>query len=165
MPLPVFLKELNNNFWANISYWLNFSRDLPHIPLQDVTPSQLISYDTERDLLPLILAQCNYSLEVGKGTLVQYNWDALERQLIDRFIRGRPLIEFKVSKSSNTSSLFTFMTSQQPFWKRHGRHPWLSSVFFRDWTLCSCTSALPLIFLSTCLLLACLINLAAGYLG
>ena len=78
---------------------MEFLRDLTIIPLQDVTPSQLISYDTERDLLPLILAQCNYSLEVGKGTLVQYNWDALERQLIDRFIRGRPLIEFKVSRS------------------------------------------------------------------
>ena len=65
--------------------------------LQDVTTSQLIAYDTDRDLLPLILAQCNYSLEVGRGTLVQYNWDALERQLIDRFIRRKPLIDFKVN--------------------------------------------------------------------
>ena len=71
--------------------------DLPHIQLQDVTTSQLIAYDTDRDLLPLILAQCNYSLEVGRGTLVQYNWDAIERQLIDRFIRRRPLIDFKVN--------------------------------------------------------------------
>ena len=75
------------------------TRDLPHIQLQDVTRSHLISYDTERDLLPLVLAQCNYSLEVGRGTLVQYNWEALERQLIDRFIRGRPLIDFKVRSS------------------------------------------------------------------
>ena len=74
-------------------------RDLLHIQLQDVTNSHLISYDTERDLLPLIRAQCNYSLEVGRGTLVQYNWEALERQLIDRFIRGRPLIDFKVNRS------------------------------------------------------------------
>ena len=73
-------------------------RDLPHIQLQDVTTSQLIAYDTERDLLPLILAQCNYSLEVGRGTLVQYNWDALERQLIDRFIRRKPLVDFKVNR-------------------------------------------------------------------
>ena len=73
------------------------SRDLSHIQLQDVTTSQLIAYDTDRDLLPLILAQCNYSLEVGRGTLVQYNWDALERQLIDRFIRRKPLVDFKVN--------------------------------------------------------------------
>ena len=62
-----------------------------------MTSSNLISYHAERDLLPLILAQCNYSLEVGRGTLVQYNWEALERQLIDRFIRGRPLVDFKVN--------------------------------------------------------------------
>ena len=59
--------------------------------------SHLIAYDPERDLLPLILAHCNYSLEVGQETLVQYDWGALERQLIDRFLRGRPFVEFKVN--------------------------------------------------------------------
>ena len=87
--LMLLLQTLRSLFYVII-------RDLPHIQLQDVSRSHLISYDTERDLLPLILAQCNYSLEVGRGTLVQYNWEALERQLIDRFIRGRPLIDFKV---------------------------------------------------------------------
>ncbi|KAL9988411.1 hypothetical protein ACROYT_G002849 [Oculina patagonica] len=57
--------------------------------------SHLIAYDPERDLLPLILAHCNYSLEVGQETLVHYDWAALERQLIDRFLRGRPFVEFK----------------------------------------------------------------------
>ena len=61
-----------------------------------VTMSHLIAYDTERDLLPLILAHCNYSLEVGQETSVQYDWAALERQLIDRFLRGRPFVDFKV---------------------------------------------------------------------
>lgn len=61
--------------------------------------SQLIAYDPERDLFPLILAHCNYSLEVGQETLVQYDWAALERQLIDRFLRGRPFVEFKVNRS------------------------------------------------------------------
>ena len=58
--------------------------------------SHLIAYDPEKDLLPLILAHCNYSLEVGQETLVQYDWAALERQLIDRLFRGRPFVEFKV---------------------------------------------------------------------
>lgn len=91
-------------------------RDLPHIQLQDVTASQLICYDAERDLLPLILAQCNYSLEVGKGTLVQYNWEALERQLIDRFIRGRPLIDFKVRlRTEEVEALRGVIQSFNPF--------------------------------------------------
>ena len=61
-----------------------------------MTLSHLIAYDPERDLLPLILAHCNYSLEVGKETLVHYDWAALQRQLIDRLLRGRPFVEFKV---------------------------------------------------------------------
>ena len=69
---------------------------LERISLSEVTMSQLIAYDPERDLLPLILAHCNYSLEVGQETLVQYDWTALERQLTDRFLKGRPFVEFKV---------------------------------------------------------------------
>ena len=77
-------------------YTISF-RDLTHVSLAQATSSHLIAYDVERDLMPLILAQCNYSLEVGKGTVVEYNWAGLERQLIDRFIRGRPLIDYQVS--------------------------------------------------------------------
>ncbi|XP_078381354.1 E3 ubiquitin-protein ligase rnf213-alpha-like isoform X3 [Oculina patagonica] len=94
--LVFFLTSVNNDFNERYQNLIGGKvKDLPHIQLQDVTNSNLISYDIERDLLPLILAQCNYSLEVGRGTLVQYNWEALERQLIDRFIRGRPMIDFK----------------------------------------------------------------------
>ena len=71
---------------------------LERVSMTEVTMSNLIAYDLERDLLPLILAHCNYSLEVGQDTLVQYDWAALERQLIDRFLRGRPFIEFKVNR-------------------------------------------------------------------
>ena len=67
------------------------------VSLSEVSASQLIAYDAEKDLLPLMLANCSYSLEVGKETLVQYNWEALEKQIIDRFIRGRPHVEFEVS--------------------------------------------------------------------
>ena len=69
---------------------------LERISMTDVTISQLIAYDPERDLLPLILAHCNYSLEVGQETFVQYDWTALERQLTDRFLKGRPFVVFKV---------------------------------------------------------------------
>ena len=57
--------------------------------------SHLIAHDPERDFVPLILARCNYSLEVGKETPVHYDWAALDRQLIDRLLRGRPFFEFR----------------------------------------------------------------------
>ena len=69
---------------------------LERVSVSEVTLSHLIAYDPDRDLLPLILAHCNYSLEVGQETLVHYDWAALERQLIDRLLRGRPFVEFKV---------------------------------------------------------------------
>lgn len=62
--------------------------------------SQLVAYDSEKDLLPVMLANCSYSLEVGKETSSQYNWEALQKQIIDRFIRGRPTVEFQVTISS-----------------------------------------------------------------
>ena len=69
---------------------------LERVSVSEVTLSHLIAYDPDRDLLPLILAHCNYSLEVGRETLVHYDWAALERQLIDRMLWGRPFVEFKV---------------------------------------------------------------------
>lgn len=44
-----------------------------------------------------MLANCSYSLEVGKETQLQYSWETLEKQVIDRFIRGRPLVDFQVN--------------------------------------------------------------------
>jgi len=80
---------------------LLFSRDLPRISVTEVTRSQLISYDTDQDLLPLVHAHCHYSLEVGQGTTVEYDWPAVQRHLIDRLIRGRCLIAFKVKFTYN----------------------------------------------------------------
>lgn len=76
---------------------LSYTRPKGHVPLSEVSPSQLTAYDYERDLLPMMLASCSYSLEMGRETQLQYNWEALEKQIIDRFIRGRPQVEFEVS--------------------------------------------------------------------
>ena len=104
---------------------------LERVPVSEVTLSHLIAYDPERDLLPLILAHCNYSLEVGQETLVQYDWAALERQLIDRLLRGRPLVEFKVGwkylehiTHDETKSIFSFtvklvFTAQECIYSLH----------------------------------------------
>lgn len=71
-------------------------RNVSEIPDTEVTSFQILSYDPERDLLPIIRAHCHYSLKVGHGTVVEYDWTAIQRHLIDRFIRGKSLIVFKV---------------------------------------------------------------------
>ena len=76
---------------------LSYTRPKGLVPLSEVSPSQLIAYDHQRDLLPVMLANCSYSLEMGRETQLQYNWETLEKQIIDRFIRGRPEVNFDVS--------------------------------------------------------------------
>ena len=60
------------------------------IPLANVTKAHLVAYDPDKDFLPMIFAHCDYSLKVGEGTTIDFNWKCLERQVVDRFIRGRP---------------------------------------------------------------------------
>ena len=73
----------------------------PKIPMREITSTQLISYDLEKNLIPLVLSHCNYSLEVGKGCDISYDFAGIERQLVDRFLTGKPQIQFEVMIDSS----------------------------------------------------------------
>jgi hypothetical protein len=60
---------------------------------KEVTSAHLIGYDPQHDILPLVLANCQYSFEMGKGTKIEYDFAALERQLMDRFLFSKSRIE------------------------------------------------------------------------
>ena len=63
------------------------------LSIQDATLSQLVAFDRQQDLLQVLLANCSYSLEAGHGALIEYDFDGIERQIEDRFIRGRPRLD------------------------------------------------------------------------
>ncbi|XP_071137099.1 E3 ubiquitin-protein ligase rnf213-alpha-like [Mytilus edulis] len=65
---------------------------LPKVYVRDISAAHLVSYHPDRDLLPMVLANCNYSFEVGQGTKVEYNFTNLERQLMDRFLFSKSII-------------------------------------------------------------------------
>ena len=67
------------------------------VNIQDANLAQLIAYHPERDLQSIILANCNYSLEVGKGTKIEYEFAGMEKQIAERFVYGRPRLNFIVS--------------------------------------------------------------------
>ena len=58
--------------------------------LSQLQPCHVISY--ENKLLPLILTYCQYYLQYGKGTEVEYDATAIESDLFGKFIFGKPLI-------------------------------------------------------------------------
>ena len=46
-----------------------------------------------KDQLPhVIFSHCKYSLKAGRGADIKYDFPALEKHILDRFVRGKPLI-------------------------------------------------------------------------
>ncbi|KAL3881537.1 hypothetical protein ACJMK2_027969, partial [Sinanodonta woodiana] len=76
----------------------NKTENLSKVKVRDITPAHLISYHPEQDILPLVLANCNYSFEVGKGTTIEYNFSNLERQIMDRFLFGKSWIDIEIEE-------------------------------------------------------------------
>ena len=71
-------------------------REPERVPVDFVTRAHLVAYDVKRDLMPLVLAHCDYSLSVGQGTNITYNLASLERQIVNRFLHGKAHVEMKV---------------------------------------------------------------------
>ncbi len=63
------------------------------VPPGEATACHLVAFDKERDLLPLILANHNYEVEAGRGQTHTYNLEGLQKQIEDKFIRGRPKLD------------------------------------------------------------------------
>uniref|UniRef100_A0A6I8N4U3 Ring finger protein 213 n=2 Tax=Ornithorhynchus anatinus TaxID=9258 RepID=A0A6I8N4U3_ORNAN len=61
----------------------------------EVTDLHVISYEVERDLIPLILANCQYSVERGGETLQEFDLEKIQRQVIGRFLQGKPRLALK----------------------------------------------------------------------
>ncbi|XP_076009047.1 E3 ubiquitin-protein ligase rnf213-alpha-like isoform X2 [Genypterus blacodes] len=53
----------------------------------------VIQYDLEKDLLPLVLSNCQYSLERGHETISEYDLPRIQRQILTRFLQGKPYIQ------------------------------------------------------------------------
>ncbi|CAB4005449.1 Hypothetical predicted protein [Paramuricea clavata] len=119
LALNNFLVTLHNDFIGRCKSLLKDESRPPEIPLANITKAHLVAYDPEKDFLPMILAHCDYSLKVGEGTTVEFNWKCLERQLVDRFIRGRPrlisLVElFVFSKDICDGEVFKALKQKIP---------------------------------------------------
>ncbi|XP_034144887.1 E3 ubiquitin-protein ligase rnf213-alpha isoform X2 [Esox lucius] len=62
------------------------------VSLSELTELHVIRYELEKDLLPLVLSNCQYSLERGKETVSEYDLPKIQKQILTRFLQGKPLI-------------------------------------------------------------------------
>ncbi|KAJ3600959.1 hypothetical protein NHX12_031932, partial [Muraenolepis orangiensis] len=61
----------------------------------DVTDLHMIRYELAKDLMPLVLANTQYSIEPGRKTLHQYDLAKIQQQVLTHFLQGRPIITFQ----------------------------------------------------------------------
>ncbi|XP_073332592.1 E3 ubiquitin-protein ligase rnf213-alpha-like [Pagrus major] len=62
------------------------------VSVAELTEEHVIHYDMEKDLLPLVLSNCQYSLERGHETISQFDLPRIQQQILTRFLQGKPLI-------------------------------------------------------------------------
>lgn len=70
----------------------------------DLSDLHVICYELERDLMPLILSNTQYSIERGQETLPEHDLAKIQQQLISRFLLGKPLITLEVSGGAKLRS-------------------------------------------------------------
>ena len=70
----------------------------------DLTEQQVIRYELDQELMPLVLANSQYSLERGRETLHEYDLAKIQQQVLTRFLQGRPIITLQVSRGRRGST-------------------------------------------------------------
>ncbi|XP_019133291.1 E3 ubiquitin-protein ligase rnf213-beta isoform X3 [Larimichthys crocea] len=71
------------------------------VPLERISETQLTLCHPERELLPLVLAHCHYTLKKGGETGSNYDLPGIQGQLIRRFLAGKPRIQADTSRFLN----------------------------------------------------------------
>uniref|UniRef100_A0A3B4ASF9 Uncharacterized protein n=1 Tax=Periophthalmus magnuspinnatus TaxID=409849 RepID=A0A3B4ASF9_9GOBI len=61
----------------------------------DLTDLHVIRYELDRDLMPLVLSNTQYSIEKGQETVHEYDLPKIQQQIVSRFLLGKPLITLK----------------------------------------------------------------------
>uniref|UniRef100_A0A4W3JT85 RING-type E3 ubiquitin transferase n=1 Tax=Callorhinchus milii TaxID=7868 RepID=A0A4W3JT85_CALMI len=85
--LSKFLVGIQNDLLGAVNHPQKYS-----INPEEVSDAHLILCDSERDFIPLVLSNCQYTLEKGQETSSEYDILNVERQLIRQFLKGKPTI-------------------------------------------------------------------------
>ena len=92
-----FLAYQQNEFLEKCQIISGMKQKKREIALWKLTEHDLISYHPDKDLLPLVYAYCDYSLEIGRGTKVEYNLLAIEKHFIENMTFCKPTIIIQIA--------------------------------------------------------------------
>ncbi|XP_018410444.1 PREDICTED: E3 ubiquitin-protein ligase RNF213-like [Nanorana parkeri] len=117
--LTSYLIALHNSFIYALAKYTNIEQNYS-IKASEVMDLHVISYELEKDLVPIILSNCQYSLESGKETLQEFDFPKIQNQLTTRLLQGKPLITMvglptlTLSHDRNYEHLFTDLKKRLP---------------------------------------------------
>uniref|UniRef100_A0A8C6V5D3 RING-type E3 ubiquitin transferase n=1 Tax=Naja naja TaxID=35670 RepID=A0A8C6V5D3_NAJNA len=92
--LVSYLIQLHNEFVNTIA------KDSADANRYSVSPAEvadlhMISYEVEKDLIPIILSNCQYSVQKGGEALQEFDLEKIEQQVVSRFLQGKPKISLQ----------------------------------------------------------------------
>ncbi|XP_055509816.1 E3 ubiquitin-protein ligase rnf213-alpha isoform X2 [Leucoraja erinacea] len=92
--LVSYLIALQNDFVYTVEKYTVESTPYSISP-QDVSDLHVIRYEVGKDIIPLLLSNCQYTMEKGSEIVIEYDFKRIEQQLTNRFLKGKPLISLK----------------------------------------------------------------------
>lgn len=90
------------------------------VDVSEASSAQIITLHEQQDILPVLLANCTYSLKAGEGTTIRYDFCALEKQIEERFIRGKSRLQpYQVSRSFTIAFVLMLVGTTSVFYLHH----------------------------------------------
>jgi len=96
MAMIDFLAFFQNEFLAH--YKNTPGAVTSEVSLLRVNTIDLITYSSVEDLLPLVFTHCDYSLELGKGTKIEYNFEKILRNFMDKIFYGKSTLTIQIKE-------------------------------------------------------------------
>lgn len=78
------------------------------IPITHIHRCHLLDY--EHKIVSVVLSHCCYSLKLGEAHTVRYDYQALEKHILDKFIHGKPLILSDIPQVVYRRDIYTTAT-------------------------------------------------------
>ena len=78
------------------------------IPITHIHRCHLMDY--EHQIVSVVLSHCQYSLKVGEAHNIQYDHQALDKHILDKFIHGKPRILSDIPRVVYRKDIYTTVT-------------------------------------------------------
>ena len=90
-------------FMIHCSEWVKLK-----VPITHIHRCHLLDY--EHQIVSVVLSHCCYSLKLGEAHSVQYDYHALEKHVLDKFIHGKPMILSDIPQVVYRRDIYTKVT-------------------------------------------------------